>query len=1325
MAERYEFDQVSVRMVKDAPLLCDEPINTPEDAVRILADTFHDYDREVVGVVHLRSDNKPINMTIVSMGCLNQSIVHPREMLKAAFLSNAAAIMMFHNHPSGELTPSKADISITDRMQKLCTMAGIPVLDHIILGNDQYYYSFRERDMLPMNEIHYSEDLADIDLKVAEKEAAEYGYKKETNKNYAGASQERRQAHMANTRFTYTPEQRQQQVQELTQRLEEGVKNVFDSENYAAYLKVMSKFTHYSVRNTILIALQTGGTATMVAGYDAWQRNFGRHVNKGEKAIKIFAPMTYKKKKEQDVIDQATGQPVRNADGSVMKEEVEVTVPSFRIANVFDISQTSGPPLPTLVEDLEGNVERYRDFVQAIRNISPVPVGFEEMEGKDGYYHQVERRIAINEDLSERQAMAAMIHELAHAKLHALDPEHLKESAKARGKDQRTMEVEAESISAVVSSYFGIDTSANSWGYVASWSKNKDLPELTASLQVIKDTAGEIIDGLVEEMEELRFAYIGKEEAMEAMSLGETIYRQVARGRFEEITAREVLELPDDAMLRMPKDQLAAYAQLRREYDLHEEPLPLKEVQLLYMPEAQFGIYQIDPDTKGHEYMFTSHESMMAEELVLDHEDYDLTYVAPLGDEDTLDGIYERFNIDRPEDFTGHSLSVSDIVVTNRNGEVRAYFVDSFGFTEVTDEFLGRVYERPEEMREAAFRIEDRYLEIHETEGGWDYSIYSKHYQLLDGGRYESDVDLLTAAKDIVQDLREPVFNTETQTYERLPVQGNIGADSRMRRTSLSELIELTQEFGRVDPASLDGQVREDGPQERYRPLAKVEEMEEQNYDQIDDVLNNGAGEKEKPVVDGSVSMEASEEDRLEMLRQRAAEYQAETGATITFYAAVCEEFHDMEAYYGDLTLEEVAEKYREIRSDPRLGYFGNSMGIILHDPVASPDMDLEWPLVQGDTVCGSNMDESEILKKHPMVLETVERVREHFPEYAYLPMEVEKQALYPEQMTADGLAGALMDLARDFDGYEFMDTVEDPEAQLMDIKYNLLLGLGPQEYTHFLKDVREESEALAPRAEVLLERIKAYEPKLDQEIEPVVRFSFSQDKEIQTGIFMPLREADALVRDRDRMAYDRNLGQENERDRRAYIVELSVFYAEGDQLMSMSETIFLGEGKGGLMDHLREEVANDLTSESWLDHMRRSDPEHVEQYMQDLRDVQERVLPYLQQFVSLEERAPEMAESRTDQSVVDVGIAAEATVGQTAGNLQETANHPGKAGANPEKAGANPQKRETNPQKQMAKSQKSEAAPKKSIHERLKENKEKLSKSGRPKVPQKGVELA
>lgn len=179
MSKKFGLEQVSIRLVKEPPLLSNEEITNPESAVRILADAFRDYDREVVGVVHLKTDNTPINMMIASIGTLNSSVAHPRELMKAAFLSNAASIILFHNHPSGRLEPSKEDIALTNRMQQLCTLAGIPVLDHIILGKDQYYYSFREKDILPMDSMPYSTDLADINLKIAEKEAEKYGYRQE------------------------------------------------------------------------------------------------------------------------------------------------------------------------------------------------------------------------------------------------------------------------------------------------------------------------------------------------------------------------------------------------------------------------------------------------------------------------------------------------------------------------------------------------------------------------------------------------------------------------------------------------------------------------------------------------------------------------------------------------------------------------------------------------------------------------------------------------------------------------------------------------------------------------------------------------------------------------------------------------------------------------------------------------------------------------------------------------------------------------------------------------------------------------------------------
>ena len=832
-----------------------------------------------------------------------------------------------------------------------------------------------------------------------------------------------------------------------------------------------------------------------------------------------------------------------------------------------------------------------------------------------------------------------------------------------------TLTFEAESIAAVVSSYFGIDTSANSWGYVASWSRNKELPELTASLQVIKDTAGEIITGISEEMEEMRFAYMDKVDALEAIRLGQTVYASVSKGRFEEVTAEQVRDMSDDTWLRMPKEQMRAYVELRTEKDLHEEMTSLEETQLLYMPDNQFGIYQIDPEGNARDYMFLSHDSL--EDYEMRREDYRLEYVAPLTETDTLDTIYERFNIDHPEDFQGHSLSVSDIVVMNRDGEVKAYFVDSFGFTDVTEEFLERFYERPEEISEAAFQIEDRYLEIHETDGGYDYSIYSEHYQLIDGGRYESDVDLMRAAKDIVQDLREPVFNAETGTYTRLPVQGNIDGNSRMMRISFSHLHEMTLEFNRVDPKSMAGVVQEASPQQQYRPLAKVEEMEEQNYNMVDNVLNNGYGEKE----------------RREMIRVEAARYQEQTGASMTFYAAVCEEFHSMQACYEGLTLAEAVEKYKEIRQDPRLAYYGNAMGVEIHDESLEHYDGYAFPLVEGSVIEGGNLDFVKALAVHPLAREALELIREAFTDYRFVaPAEI-KESFYPEHMTTEEIAGALMDLAKEFDAYEFMDQVDNPEDALMEIKYNLLAGNGMQEYAAFLKDVKEESSALAPRAEALLEKLKEYTPELPDEIQPVVKIQFSQDPEFKDGSMIPLAEADKRFRAADERQVDFN--DDHPKEARVLIVSYEIIYAEEDQMKKVAGTAFIGDGRGGLLDNLQQEVEEHLHNQSWLDYKKGQGADNFQSYMAELRDTQEHALPYLQQFVSLEERG-------------STAIAEEST--QTVPSGKES------------KAVA---------QTKTGKGKPIDEAPKKSIHARLQEKKKEISKKPGKDILQKGVELA
>lgn len=282
----------------------------------------------------------------------------------------------------------------------------------------------------------------------------------------------------------------QQEIKEITEKLEQGVKELFESEKYKAFLHTMSKFHNYSLNNTMLIAMQKPD-ATLVAGYTAWQHDHERHVMKGEKGIRIFAPAPYKVKVEQDKIDPVTSEPVVDENNNPVKEVVEIKKPAFKLVSVFDISQTQGKDIPTLgVDELLEDVEDYVHFFDALERSSPVPVGFETIEGgAKGYYHQTECRIALNEGMSEVQNVKTLIHEMAHQKLHAvenMDKElNLSRSAK---------EIEAESIAYVICQHYGIDTSEYSFAYLAAWSDGKDTPELKASLDRIRKASNEMIN---------------------------------------------------------------------------------------------------------------------------------------------------------------------------------------------------------------------------------------------------------------------------------------------------------------------------------------------------------------------------------------------------------------------------------------------------------------------------------------------------------------------------------------------------------------------------------------------------------------------------------------------------------------------------------------------------------------------------------------------------------------------------------------------------------------------------------------------------------------
>ena len=297
-----------------------------------------------------------------------------------------------------------------------------------------------------------------------------------------------------------------ERMKEITDRLETGIQELFESERYKAYLTTMSKFHSYSFNNTLLIAMQGG---QLVAGYNKWRDDFHRNVKKGEKAIKILAPAPFKAKKEVQKLD-AQGRPVMGKDGKPVTEVQEIQVPAFKIVSVFDVSQTEGEPLPSIgVEELTGSVERYGEFFKALEQTSPVPIGFEDIpSGSHGYYHLTEKRIAIQEGMSELQTLKTAIHEIAHSKLHAIDPEAPAIELADRP-DSRTREVQAESVAYAVCQHYGLDTSDYSFGYVAGWSSGKDLKELKASLETIRTTAHELIttiDGHLAQLQKERQA---------------------------------------------------------------------------------------------------------------------------------------------------------------------------------------------------------------------------------------------------------------------------------------------------------------------------------------------------------------------------------------------------------------------------------------------------------------------------------------------------------------------------------------------------------------------------------------------------------------------------------------------------------------------------------------------------------------------------------------------------------------------------------------------------------------------------------------------------
>ena len=691
MADKLE--QVAIRMVEQPPLYSNEPMNNPDVAIRVMNEFLSQMDRELFCIVNLQADLTPINMNIVSVGSLNEALINPREIFKSAILSNAHSMMLIHNHPSGNLTPSTSDIQTTARMQELGKLMGISLVDHIITGRDGNYYSFRDKGEFPDSRVRFSTRVEDIDLTKGMVTEATAPYEEVTDTKEKG---DVRDIPTVQTATIPLPVQGKD-MDSIMQSLESGVEELFTSNRYQEFLKTMAKFHNYSFNNTMLIAMQRPG-ATLVTSYKNWQ-SMGRQVMKGEKGITIIAPAPYKKMKEKEVLDE-NQRPIMGTDGKPKTEQVEVTVPHFKAVTVFDIAQTSGEPIQTLAPELlTAAVQDFDSFMQAIQKISPVPIRFDEIDGNaNGYYHNADKEIVIKKGLSESQTLKTAIHETAHAKLHD------KEIMESLGveKDRLTKEVEAESVAYCVCSSFGLDTSDYSFPYIAGWSSSREMKEMKASMDVIRKTAGEMIDQLTEELEiileekqktELHEKYGILVDALEAAGYRYD-YRESEPGHIvlapdgtHEIAGYLQFESWEDIKDWL-EDTIAEGTDISERVDRALYPFKFDytlEEEMFRGNGDRYAIYHVDEDTPGKQHLFMNMAMVKEDGITIDAANYKCVYSGRLHENEKLDDLYAMFNDNPPADYKAHSMSVSDVIITNRGGDMQAYYVDRFGFAELPE----------------------------------------------------------------------------------------------------------------------------------------------------------------------------------------------------------------------------------------------------------------------------------------------------------------------------------------------------------------------------------------------------------------------------------------------------------------------------------------------------------------------------------------------------------------------------------------------------------------------------------------------------------------
>ena len=733
---------------------------------------------------------------------------------------------------------------------------------------------------------------------------------------------------------------------------------------------------------------------------------------------------------------------------------------------------------------------------------------------------------------------------------------------------------------------------------------------------------------------------IEQEEALKLYDAGADIYLITNFSSPIYVTERKEIERgPEHYQMSMAERE--RFRNLEWEMQKYPQIQSLKEANLLLGTRRTFGIYQIKDDLTGENYAFMNMSFIESHGMQIKKEDYKLVYVGELLGNTSLDDIFERFNIDRPKDFRGHSLSVSDIVVLNDGEKVTAHFVDSISFEQL-DSFLNL---EEQVFSELAYEVGERYFAIQRTEEGYDYSFYDEDFRLMDGGVYENDeISIEEAAEELLED--------EGWTGERI-------------RGDYDQLMEKVEEMDEVVMAEIQKS------QGEYKPLAKVEELEEANYNMIDNVLNN---------------MPLKKEPYLE------------------YFATECDEFHDMGAYEKSTDVNQIAAVYEKYRENPENAYRVCSMGIIYRDPEDSYYDDAEFAIVKGNTVLGNLMDDVRFYGELALVREGIEKIHEALPDYKYVPMRDVREAMYPEKMTTEQLAEALDEIAEAFDPYEYRDHIEPGQDTVQEVILDLQSGnIGS--YISYLKDIVEEECEQSVRAGVLIERLKFYEPDISEETEPMVYVNYCEERELIELRCQKFSDLDALVAKQDKEWYaDRN-PRTNEPTMTAQMF-FTVYYAEKDDKMlrQFKSKIDIGTGNGGILSQLKLQNEMKLTDESWLSFMKNKGNEEFQKYLEELTDMQDHVLPYLQSFCSLEEKG---VQERREQQIAE-------KQGGLTGRERATAETKVK---NTRTAGKEASIVRTEDKNVAAK------AKKPSIHERLEINKRKIQEKQGKDKPERGAD--